>query len=161
MTNWCLNTVRFFGEEQKLREIDWLFNVMDIQQDKTRQGQLPPFIDANQGYFYDIVVEEGEIKDETLTGQNTDILVQIADHFGVGFLHEYYEPGRWIYGEAVYKDQMLSDICIESEDVSLVEYRGDEGYLFEGRSYQTDMEILELLLERKKNGPDNTAGYRR
>lgn len=161
MANWCYNTVQFTGDDQKIKEIDRLFRAMADMEKQTREGQLPAFIAEHEGYLHDIHVEDGTISYETKWVQNTDILLQIADHFQTGFWHEYYEPGMWIYGQATYQEGVLSDVSIDPEDVELVEYRENEGYLFEDRPYETDMEIMELLFERKINGLGNERGHGR
>lgn len=160
MATWCYNTVHFSGDEQTIKEIDLLFNKMKRYEDQTREGQLPTFIESDEGHFHYISNEDSSVNYETKYRQNTDILVQIADHFEVNFLYEYYEPEMWIYGQATYQEGVLSDICIDPEQTEDVEYLGLEGYRFEGRSYETDMEIMELLLERKKNELD-TRRHRR
>ncbi|QGN22505.1 hypothetical protein [Elizabethkingia anophelis] len=158
MANWCYNVVQFSGDEQKISEIDALFKAMAEREKQTREGQLPPFVEAGEGYFHDIYVEDGTIRYETKWVQNTDILVQVADHFRTGFWHEYYEPGMWIYGQAEYGSEGLSDVSIDPESVELIEYRESGGYRFEGQDYETDMEIMELLFERKIEGLEQERG---
>src|SRR5690606_40371348 len=88
MANWCYNVVQFSGDEQKISEIDALFKDMAEREKQTREGQLPLFVEAEEGYFHDIYIEDGTICYETKWVQNTDMLVQIADHFRTGFRSE-------------------------------------------------------------------------
>lgn len=102
-----------------------------------------------------IYIPRGTIYYDTKWVPNTDILVQLADQFGVGFVHMYSEFAMGIFGEANYGQGILTDARLDHEDFSRFEYDESGVYLFEGQSYETDMEILELLLERKKTGPDS------
>lgn len=124
-------------------------------------GQLPPFVEAAEGHFFDIRYEQDTINYETKWAPNTATLVEIADHFQTDFVYEYYEPGMCIFGEATYQKGMLTDISLNHTDFELFEWDEKEGYRFGGHSYETDMEILEILLERKKTGPYNPRGLGR
>lgn len=155
MPNWCDNIVMFTGEPRKLKELEQLFHHMAVREKETRLGQLPPFIQSRDGYFFDIRLEEGTLYYDTRWSPNTGVLVQIADQFQTGFVHMYSEFAMGIFGEATYEQGILADARLDPEDLYCFDYDESGVYLFEGQSYETDMEILELLLERKKNGPDN------
>lgn len=161
MANWCYNVVQFSGDEQKIKEIDALFNEMSEREKQAREGQLPPFVEADTGYMFDIYVQDGYISYETKWVPNTAVLVQIADHFQTGFIHEYQEPSMYIYGEATYQEGELSDVSLDDEDINRFHYEDDIGYVYEGETYESDMEIMELLLEKKKEGLDSSRGYGR
>ncbi|OYD43649.1 DUF1281 family ferredoxin-like fold protein [Sphingobacterium cellulitidis] len=161
MANWCYNVVQFSGDEQKIKEIDALFNEMSEREKQAREGQLPSFVEADTGYLFDIYVQDGYISYETKWAPNTDVLVQIADHFQTGFIHEYQEPGMCIFGEATYQDKELVDISLDDNDLELFHYEDDIGYVYEGQTYESDVEIMELLLEKKKGGLDSPRGYGR
>lgn len=161
MPNWCNNIVMFTGEPQKLGEIERLFNAMASREKETRMGQLPPFARSDGGYCFDIRVEDGTIYYDTKWAPNTGILVQIADHFQTGFVQEYSEFDMSVFGEAEYENGTLTETSLDHGDFQLFEYDESGVYLFEGRFYETDMEIMELLLERKKTGLDNPRGYGR
>lgn len=161
MPNWCFNVVQFSGDEQKIKEIDALFNEMALMEKQTRHAQLPSFVRADDGYCFDIRAEEGTIYYDTKWVPNTAILVQIADHFQTGFVHEYSELAMGIFGEASYENGALTDHYLDYEDFTRFDYGEDGLYKFEGQSYESDMEILELLLDRKKEGLDSSHGYGR
>ncbi|HLY71974.1 MAG TPA: hypothetical protein VKR53_19705, partial [Puia sp.] len=82
---------------------------------------------------------------------NSEIIKQVADKFNVEFSHFYEEPGCLIYGEALYKNKMLTDIFLDAKDFDSFQENEETGeWLFEGNKYQSDLEILEILLERKQ-----------
>ncbi|MGO1649879.1 MAG: hypothetical protein ACTHXT_11065 [Sphingobacterium sp.] len=161
MANWCNNVVQFSGDEQKIKEIDALFNQMALMEKETRHAQLPSFVQSDDGYCFDIRAEEGTIYYDTKWVPNTAVLVQIADHFQTGFVHEYSEIAMGVFGEATYENGTLIDHCLDYEDFARFDYGDDGLYTFEGESYESDMEILELLLDRKKEGLDSSRGYGR
>jgi len=66
-----------------------------------------------------------------------------------------------VFGEATYENGTLIDHCLDYEDFARFDYGDDGLYTFEGESYESDMEILELLLDRKKEGLDSSRGYGR
>jgi hypothetical protein len=152
MANWCSNVVSFEGKPATIRNIRKLFNRMAKKQQRENKGQLPPFIKTEQGWFFDIRFEDNVLYYETKWAPNTDVLVQIANRYRVGFTHDYEERGCLVFGRSIYEQGNLSDIFLDSEDYSLYEYDEEKDeWLFEGDRYDNDYEILETLLERKFN----------
>lgn len=161
MANWCVNTVLFNCDPDKLEKIEQLFNEMALQEKETREGQLPPFIQSEEGYCHDIYTEGGTIYYETKWVPNTDIIMQIADYYQVDFTHQYSELGFDIFGEANYEQGVLKDVRLEEEDFELFEKDEQGLYSFMGTSYEIEEELLEEILERKKDQLDNSKGYSR
>lgn len=91
MPNWCNNIVQFNGDCQKIDEIKWIFQAMALFEKQTRFGQFPPFVQSDRGHFLDIDVEGTTIYYQTHSFPNTDILIEIADRYQVGFMHHYRE----------------------------------------------------------------------
>ncbi|MBV2228542.1 MAG: hypothetical protein KUL85_16925 [Sphingobacterium mizutaii] len=161
MANWCTNIVLFNGDSNKLEEIEQLFNEMALREKETREGQLPPFVESAEGYCKDIYTEARTIHYETKWVPNTDILVQIADFYQVHFTHEYFELGFDFFGEATYEYGVLKDVRLEKEDLDLIETDEHGMHTFMGETYEIEEELLEYLLERKKDELNNSKGYRR
>jgi len=152
MPNWCSNRVTFEGEHHQILEIQILFEAMSRKEQKERKGQLPDFIFEKDGYFFDIHWEDGVLYYETKWSPNTDTIMEIAVRFGAGFVHGYEEGGCLIYGEASFTKGVFTDTCLDPEDFALYLYHeADETCTFEGDEYESRDEVLELLLERKKN----------
>lgn len=126
---------------------------MQLRGNETDYGQLPDFIDTETGYFFDIYFEEddpGEFHYETRWVPNTDNLLRIAQHFKVSFVQEYEATGCQVYGRATYENGMLDDTFLNNEDFDAYLYDDETGdYYFEGDTYESDVQILETLLERK------------
>ena len=56
-----------------------------------------------------------------------------------------------VYGEALYENGKLVNLFLEDSEFEQYEYQEEtEDYLFEGQLYESDYDILEILMERKK-----------
>jgi hypothetical protein len=153
MANFCSNRVSFEGSKTAIHQIQGLFDGMREKEEQTGKGQLPEFIDREDGYFLDLYCNEGDIgiiQYETRWAPNTEILRIIANHYTVGFILDYEELGNLVYGRTTYIQGQLMDIYLEPEDFDTYELDCDTGiYHFEGQEYEYDYEILETLLERR------------
>lgn len=162
MPNWCSNVVEFTGDEEQLAGLKKLFEIMAAKESETQCGQLPDFISAeNGGYFFDTRWEDEILYYETKWSPNTEVLKQVADHFQTGFTSSYAEPGNFVYGEVCYRDGEVME-NIELDHFDSQQYKYDEAsdkYAFEGQIYESDAEIIEALLERKRasSGPQKNG----
>jgi len=151
MANMCSNVVWFEANETTLKEIRELFLQMAEKEKETEYGQLPTFITEDGDWFFDIRWEDEDVLYyETRWSPNIEVVQKIAEHFKVGFTMEYEETGCLVYGRASFADGMLTDVYLENGDFG--KYHFDEEtdtYHFEGENYESDGEILEILLERK------------
>lgn len=151
MANWCFNMVQFEGDTHQIKEVEQLFAAMAAREQKQQCGQLPDFAKQHNGYFFSIRWEEDVLYYETKWCPNTEQLLIIADHFNVGFIHDYEESGMQIYGQSTYRNGILTTVDLDPEDYDLFEYDEEQNnYLFEGERYPSEFEIFEILLERKK-----------
>lgn len=155
MANWCSNSVAFEGNETALEQIKSEFRKMINRENEEHCGQLPDFIsDKERGYFFNIVWEDGDciFSYDTKWSPNKDILIKIAERYNVDFIHDYEEMGNLIYGRSIYENGTVIEIDLEDEDFEKYHYDEEaDTYHFEGENYDSDYEILEILLERKIN----------
>lgn len=154
MANWCSNTVVFEGEPEAIEQIQQLFKTMTEKQQQENCGQLPEFLDdTNGGWFFDIYQNDdviGIFQYETKWSPNIEIVQRIAERYGVKFTQEYAEVGNQIYGKATYLEGILDDVCLSDEDLEQYHYDEEtDRYYFENEEYESDCEILEILLTRK------------
>jgi hypothetical protein len=108
------------------------FIKMQIEKMK-KTGTTSEFIsDKNRGYFFDILLEDGDciFNYQTRWSPNTEILLQIAEHFKVDFIYNYEEIGNQIYGVAVYSNNELSEIYLEEEDFEQYDYHEETDTYF-------------------------------
>jgi hypothetical protein len=151
MANFCCNTVHFIGNATNKEKLQELFAAMAAKEDETHEGQLPPFVAATEGYQFQTAWEDGVLFYQTKWSPNFEVIKQIADHFSMGFHMYYDELGNGIYGEALYENSKLVNLFLEDSDFEQYEYQEEtEDYLFEGKLYESDYDILEILMERKK-----------
>ena len=151
MANFCCITVHFIGDTTKKEQLPELFATMAKEEDETHEGQLPPFVKATEGYMFQTALEDGVLFYQTKWSPNFKVIKKIADHYGLGFYMYYDELGNMVYGEALYENGKLVNLFLEDSDFEQYEYQEDtEDYLFEGKLYENDYDILEILMERKK-----------
>jgi hypothetical protein len=108
MANWCSNIVIFKGEAILLNRVKFLFDQLAKKEKTENKGQLPDFIKADDGYFFEIWTLANILNYETRWSPNTDVLKQVADHFGIGFFYEYVEPMNGIHGKINYHNGVLT-----------------------------------------------------
>lgn len=155
MANWCSNTVTFTGNEEETDKILQLFKTMMEQEKKSGEGQIPDFVQNKDGYFFEIYqneTDECSFQYETKWCPNIEVLYLISDYYNTEFVLEYAELGSCIYGRTTYQNQVLDDVCLDFSDFDKYQYDEEaDNYQFEGGTYNSDLEILEILLERKIN----------
>ncbi|QAR30286.1 hypothetical protein EQP59_02375 [Ornithobacterium rhinotracheale] len=154
MANWCNNNLVFEGTEKQIREIDTLFQQMIDKGEQENCGQLPNFIKDGNTYFFSIDQQsEGVYRYETKWRPNIDEVCQIAEKLGItDYVHEYEELGNLIYGKAIYKEGTLIEYNLEDEDFEQYQWNEDDDtYTFADEIYQSEWEILDLLLEDRIN----------
>lgn len=108
MANWCSNIVTFHGDKIQVNRTMFLFKQLERKEEAENKGQLPDFISAEDGYFFEIWTLANILNYETRWSPNTDVLKQVADHFKVEFLYEYVEPMNGIHGKIAYRNGVLT-----------------------------------------------------
>jgi hypothetical protein len=151
MGNWCFNTVAFKGERHQIDGVKALFKEMSLKERKERRGQLPPNAKGDEGHFFGMRWDSDIMHYATKDEPNTRALLLVAEMFRVSFILNYEEEGMCLFGEATYDNGILTDVALDPEDFGNCEYQEATGtWLFEGEHYTNTIEILEILLERKK-----------
>ncbi|MGY3212484.1 DUF1281 family ferredoxin-like fold protein [Mucilaginibacter sp. HD30] len=151
MANWCSNKVEFIGEHSQFESLKTLFTAMAVKENKEKRGQLPEFVTGEGGFLFQIAWENGLLYYETKWVPNTAVIVKIAEFFKVDFIHSYSESSNAVFGEASYCNGMLNDISLDRSDTELYHFNySTDSYVFEGQEYESSDDILEILLNRKK-----------
>lgn len=153
MPNWCLNTVWFRGAPEQMRKLRGVFEVMAAHYIVEEKGQLPDFIQNDKGWFFDINCGGDVFDYMTRWEPNTEVLTAIANHFELDFSCTYDEPGCMLFGELNYKDGILTIVELDSADFDKYDFDEEtETYVFEGKRYDDNADIKEIILQRKKEG---------
>lgn len=157
MPNSCYNQILFSGEESNVKKVKALFIEMSKKEAESNHGQIPDFIKHIQdGFFCDIDAYEldDQISYNTRWTPNTDNVVLIAKHYGVGFEHLFQELGDNIYGKAIFdvEDDEATIFTLDNSDFSQFEYLDEKDvYLFRGEEFESDYDILDTLFKEKFN----------
>lgn len=152
MANWCSNTVVFEGNPETIEQIQQLFKSMAEKEKQENCGQLPDFITKdNGGWFFEIYQSDTSVLNyQTKWVPNIEIVRAIAEHYNVDFTQEYEELGCCIYGRAIFTNGILTDTHLKYEDFGNFDFDEETNIcLFEGEKYESEYDILEILLERK------------
>jgi hypothetical protein len=152
MGNSCMNRVLFTGDPVKVKGVKALFRQIEDKQQKEEIYHLPSYLVATNAYMWNIEFGNQRLYYYTKTLPNLEALKQIADNYGIGFANQYEELENNIYGEAIYKDSVFTDFRLNRGDFNSYHYDLKAGiYLYDGKSYENEEEIIELLLEKKKS----------
>lgn len=150
MANWCLNTVTFEANESVKEQIRLLFIEMAEREILSSKGQLPPDYVGDTGYLFEIDWLESGLCYLTKWSPNIPVVLAVADQYEAGFVYQYEELAMGIYGVAIYRNGVLNDIYLTSEDFGQYSYNDNtKTYSFEGDHYYDDWAVMEILLERK------------
>jgi len=151
MPNFCDNHVTFKGSNENLQQVKFLFDKMeeeDLQIDDvdflfTVQSENSDMTEVHWG-------DNNTVYFQTWWVPNTDLMIEIADHFELEFESYYYEPGCQIYGQANYNNGCLTKIELDENDFAKFKYDDDYSlYVYRRKIYDCEDEILEILLNNK------------
>lgn len=152
MANICTNTVLFDADPAALAALASIFDDMVAREAATGQGQLPPGVGSENGLMFAIDRHEATVSYETRSIPNFAVIAALAERVGAGFTITFHEPGEEIYGDIVYLRGGSTQTILEPEDFE--SYRSDPDdedlWHFEGQTYEAESDILELLLERRR-----------
>jgi len=95
MANWCHNCVRFTGEPEKIAAVTSFFKAVEQQQEQ-RNYDLPDFITEAHQSMAEIWFRDEHIHFRSAWSPPINALIEIADHFGTGFINKYEEPGMFV-----------------------------------------------------------------
>ncbi|KUJ58342.1 DUF1281 family ferredoxin-like fold protein [Chryseobacterium aquaticum] len=153
MANWCSNKVTFIGTQKKLSEVSNLFQQMIDNEKEGSIGQMPGFINKKDGYFFEIdknTIDDYTFCYDTRWSPNIEILWLIANHYNVEFVLDYEEYGMKLFGKTIYENQFLNDCRLSLNDFKNIVYDEESDHFeFEGKTYEDDSEIIQILLNRK------------
>ena len=149
MANWCHNCVRLSGEQEKISAVTAFFKTIEQQQEQGNYD-LPDFITAKHTSIVEIWFRDEHIHFRSAWSPPINALIEIADHFGTGFINKYEEPGMFVYGKAYYHEGKLDGISLTRADAQQIGYdEKREVFLFEGKEFDNDEVIIYSLYAKK------------
>lgn len=143
--------VSFYGSPEKMQAVEKYFAELAAITKVVNCRQLPG-VSVKGEWLFDIRWEEDVFYFESSWNPLMNVLKQVADYFTVDFECEFEKLEEFIFGVAIYKRGNYQEIRLEKEDFSkgVFDLQND-CYLFEGMSYECKQDVLELLLDRKRN----------
>lgn len=118
---------------------------------KSKDVFMPEFIHRQEGHFLDLSVGGDYLDYRTFWQPNLPVMIEVADQLGLDFLQKYQEAGMAVWGEATYKDGEFQNIRLVHNDHSLYTYDAAcEQFDYQGKTYEDQYEIWNLLLDAKK-----------
>jgi hypothetical protein len=152
MANWCYNKITFEGSSNVIEQLKKLFEALAEKEVKEEHGQLPDFVQNGERFMFCINWEYDTLSYETRWSPNVEEMKQVADFFKTNFTYYYEELGNLVYGVVRYENGVLTDTFLDSADFDLFEENeGSDTWTLEENIYESEYDILELLLERKEN----------
>lgn len=149
MANWCYNYLTFKGDnyEKGMQ----LFEVLYQEQDQLGgEGILPVWIKESRRCFFDILVDSDMVYFLTKWSPPIEEMERIGEELDVDFELEYIELGNALYGVLIRRRGEIKHLYLEAEDFNSYEYNEElDVYKFEGKLWESEEEICELILERK------------
>lgn len=140
MANWCTNYLTS-PDIEKL--FPWFSNMVNADEGVQ-------IADKGIMYLFDVYVGDDFISFETKWTPPLEDVEKLSDKLGIKITHEYYEPGMYIYGTMVCKNGISTITELEESDFNQYYYDEDgDCYVFENEFYESNVEILEILLSRK------------
>lgn len=152
MPNWCINNLYLTQENPAL-----LKAFADLE-DATEGTQIPGI--GMERYFFDVTVEDGNIRFDTRWCPYVDDMQKIALFFKTDFECEYEERGDEIFGKMIYKDGIFTNYCLEQDEIELIyerdngkddeeDFKDDYTTILDGEEYEHYLDAIEVLIERK------------
>jgi hypothetical protein len=156
MPNWCNNIVRFRAEPAITKQIVEVFNGLAQLQAATGHGQLPKGYQGDEGHLFDITWEGSELRYVTQWVPNTPVLLAVALCYGAEFIHQYKETENEIYGITAYANGEIRDTELTAADFACYAYNEARQICrFEENEFDSDLDVLEFLLDRKRQAGRN------
>ena len=150
MANWCSNFIQTDNKDV----ID-VFKHLAKKEEIEGQGQTLGYFEDDR-FLFNIVVEEDYISCETRWAPCINTIFNLSKKFDCEVELEYDEPSSYLFGKYIADKGEETAYFLTNEDFDLFEYDEDkDAYIFEGKEWESDSDIKELLLERKMNGTNN------
>ena len=155
MANWCINGVIFYSEnEEAVNKVKRIFYDMIRREKEEEQGQKPLNTEPERFFFFTEIESESEqsitIRYETKWAPNTGDLIAIAKETGCDFNGWYEELGDMLFGEFDYVNGEFYSVDLTYEETKDIVYDEDGNAVYKGEVWESETELLEHLLEKKK-----------
>ncbi|MBS1527700.1 MAG: hypothetical protein JST19_18790 [Bacteroidetes bacterium] len=150
MANWCHNGVRFTGDPEKVAEAVAFMSDMRVRQEQDNNYEMPDYIDAKNKGMVEIYTKDDEVHFRSAWEPPLKALCQIADHYGIGYINKFEEPGMFVYGKVYYHEGELHGVRLKHADLENVNYDEDRHvFIYEGHEFDDDFTIIYGIFEKQ------------
>lgn len=169
MANSCINTVLIGGEPKNTQSFLAELLKLKQQNDKnTDERVIPEYVTPSNGsnitegnlYISSIEIDsnnddENRFQFESAWAPAFGTIKAMAIHHQVNIMdYQYEEPGNGVYG--IYAYDFISEVDVKLDlsqsEVELFEFVEEiDAYVFEGKQYESSCDIIETLLNRKRD----------
>lgn len=164
MANICYNQVTFSGEPDNLRAVNAFFDDLIVRSMEGRQHDDSGFIEHGKGYYAEpFRTGENSVHYRTFWQPRLEAIYDIAEEFGVSYVHEYQDLNMRLYGRAMGGGGEFLDVRVGWSDFEQIGYNeGEDTYYYEEQPYPNINEVLDTMLDREiaayRNGqlPENS-----
>ncbi|PAW95082.1 hypothetical protein CKK33_16905 [Mucilaginibacter sp. MD40] len=146
MANHCWNTVTFNGPESSLLQMRACFSKLaDLGYG------LPDFVGKECGVFFDLSQNDDTITYHTRYDPNLNAVAQVAEHFGLDYVHNFQELNMAVMGEATRINGEYGITRLIPNDLDLTTYDPACDHIaYNGQFYDTVYDLFPVLLSDKK-----------
>lgn len=139
MANYCANVVTFSGELAGLLRLQTLFAQAEYGK-AFRPAMLPE--DDDSSYFFDASLQDNKLFYETRWVPNLRGLLQLAEHLGLDYVHQYDECSSMVYGEAWRKNGEFEHVWLDFNDMTGHDFESWEDLLQEKKRRLAAMPVM-------------------
>lgn len=169
MANSCINTVIIGGEQKNTQSfLAELLKLKAENDNNPNERVIPDYVTPSNGsnitegnlYISSIEIDSSNTDEnrfwfESAWAPAIGTIKAMAIHHQVNIIgYQFEEPGNGVYG--VYAYDFLSEVDVRLElsqsEVELFEFSEEiDAYIFEGKQYESSCDIIETLLNRKRD----------
>ena len=150
MANWCTNYVEYKGEEANINSL--LEDLRELEKENKKTGLgVRPSEEGDLKYMFDLRVTDEFFLFESKWSPANDSLQFLAKKYQVTIINRYSEIGNMVFGQWSGNGKIEKDVWLTDEEWDLVVPGDvyDSYYTYEGKEYECEEEILDIILDKK------------
>jgi hypothetical protein len=153
MANWCVNWVTVEGKEANVNSLMEEVNALSVQAIREHRGVRPSEIGDLRYMFFIYINNDDSFSFESKWSPSNDSLQFLAKKYQVTIVNRYSELGCMVFGQWTGDGETEEDVWLTDEDWDLAVSGDEDGsyYTYEGKEYENEEEILDIILDNKIN----------
>jgi hypothetical protein len=143
------NKVFYKGEAEAIRNAHELWQQMADTESGKSAEHLPDFVKGEYEYLSGIRITGDHIQFLSRFSPNEEVLLLIAKHLKVEYVHIYYNDEYLFYGVHMIIDKEYKEFEMEEYDYLLYDLTSEGKFSFEGITFEHRIPIFEHIVNRK------------